>query len=273
MQHPSLGCLASLLAVSLPGVRAWVSTSQARYGASIELIQDESLGLDAITPAGVHQQQQMSLGYLWSLPADSSDDRGLGGSITWAFDEKICDDILPLFNEKFWGISFVNCQTIKASIHRAFETWAMNSKHIKFTDVSSICKKTGQLRESCTHAEVWVTVLNKSKTTTLTEYQEAASARQTWPLSYQTDFRSTNGQTPYRQFGTYQTPRPVAEIQRGVVAFQSQNICWYLDSMFCANWHAFKKLAGDNNPNAMKVVSHQPAVTQPVHLPFMKQAS
>ena len=32
-----------------------------------------------------------SLGYLWSLPHASRDPLGLGGSITWQWDERLCD--------------------------------------------------------------------------------------------------------------------------------------------------------------------------------------
>ena len=118
-----------LLLTTLSSTSAWVSTTQARFGTTIEVIRDESLGNGVGT-------SQASLGYLWTQPLSTTDPRGLGGSIAWAFDERLCNDLPGIFEEHFWSVSLVSCASIKASVHRAFDTWAMNSRHIKFTDAS-----------------------------------------------------------------------------------------------------------------------------------------
>lgn len=256
-----IGVATVLAAACIPGARAWISTSQSRYGATIEGIQNETLGLEMTTPIPSQMERQMALGYLWSLPVDSASDRGLGGSITWAIDDKVCNDLLPLFNEKFWFFSFINCLTLHSTLHRAFNTWAMNSKHIKFTEVTKACRDTKQMHENCTFAEIWVTTM-KSSVSNSTNYREAANAKQTAPSNFPTDFRSTNGLGRFRVFHTHQTPRPVTEIQRGTMSFQTEDICWYVDSKFCANWHAFKQLTPDN-----------PQIMFTVRLPAMRRCA
>ena len=57
-------------------VSAWTTTTQARFGTSLSRIVNESNGIGTGNTQG-------SLGYLWSLPASSTDHTGLGGSITW----------------------------------------------------------------------------------------------------------------------------------------------------------------------------------------------
>lgn len=224
-------------------VRPWISTSQSRFGATISGIYNESLGMDLATPLSIARQQ--SLGYLWSLPYDPIDTRGLGGSVTWAWDESLCERMLPLIKDDFWAIQLVNCATMKETMHRAFDTWAMNHRHIKFTDVSDRCAEAGQLNKNCTIAEIWVT-FDESDT-----YIEPAYSMQTAPEDFPTDFRATNGERPTRFFsaGGFSHPvyRPVAEVQRATIAFQTRDICWYLDSKFCEAWHRSKGFGSENS--------------------------
>ena len=145
------GCMVASL---IGGASGWVSTSQARFGATISGIKNEMKGT-------INYPVQQSLGYLWSLPTDSQSDRGLGQSITWAWDDTLCD--LLSMEEDFWEMSFIGCEEIRASMHRAFQSWSMNHKHISFTEVTEDCKKLGQLREGC--AEIWVTALDSSDPT------------------------------------------------------------------------------------------------------------
>ena len=85
MPTASLGAaLRTLLALGLPPfASAWISTSQARFGLTIEHIYNESLGQSAGHP-------QHSLGYLWSQPGSTAEVWGLGGSITWQWDKRLC---------------------------------------------------------------------------------------------------------------------------------------------------------------------------------------
>jgi hypothetical protein len=247
MQRSRHHLLCALLSFA-PVVQAWVSISQARYGATIDGIYNESLGRDLGTNFLVARQQ--SLGYLWTLPSDPLDTTGLGGTITWAWDPALCARLQPLFKEDFWFTNFVDCTTIKASLHRAFETWAMNSRFVKFTDVTDQCERSGQPFDNCTHAELWITSLPATEESA---GMEAANARQTWPLGFSATFRSTNGRRPIVNWGAQQAYRAVPEVQRGIISFQTQGICWYLDSQFCANWHRFKKIGG-SDPQVMYAV-------------------
>ena len=96
------------LALLSASASAWISTSQARFGLSIEAIYNEtSLGKSEGEPT-------TSLGYLWSLPHASRDPLGLGGSITWQWDERLCDVLT--FKESFWNIPFGSCSATKARV-------------------------------------------------------------------------------------------------------------------------------------------------------------
>lgn len=204
-------------------VSAWTTTTQARFGTSLSRIVNESNGIGTGNTQG-------SLGYLWSLPASSTDHTGLGGSITWAWDPNLCTKLLPKFNEDFWGISFISCASLKASMHRAFATWGANHRHIKFTEVTDVCAAEGQLHSGCTRAEVWVTSLinNPSSTAPLEAALAVPNPR------FSTTFRYTNGLQPYIAFGAFKQPRSVPEVIGGTISFQTDSICWYLDSDFCS---------------------------------------
>ena len=68
-----------LLGALVPRSSAWLTTSQARYGAELEEIQASFF-------AASQKSADRSLGWLWSAPNDARSNRGLGGSITWAWD-------------------------------------------------------------------------------------------------------------------------------------------------------------------------------------------
>ena len=81
---------------------AWVTTAQARFGASLE---------EAVKATNFESQApaDKSLGWLWSAPTDSGSTRGLGQSITWAWDPALCDSILGTFKEEFFNIHIIEC--------------------------------------------------------------------------------------------------------------------------------------------------------------------
>ena len=107
----------ALLLAALPCVGGWVSNSQASYGATLASIRAEAYG-DSMASA------YRSLGWLWTLPKDTSDATGLGQSITWAWDPALCGTLGPKFREDFVALSFLSCHSIKASMGRAFDTCA-----------------------------------------------------------------------------------------------------------------------------------------------------
>lgn len=235
--------LLASLAVLIASANAWISISQARYGASIEHIYNESLGTFVGAP-------QDSLGYLWTAPQstdpqDSESSQGLGASITWAWDDALCDRLQPTLREDFWYISFVSCANAKASMHRAFDTWAMNSRHVKFTDVSEQCTAAGYRSSTdggrCPLAEIWVTGLPSNVTSA-----DATEGAVATPISaFSSGFRSTNGERPFRLFGsganTYRPNRQVVETRGGSIEFRTNDVCWYLDSRFCYPFHEIKR--------------------------------
>jgi hypothetical protein len=74
---------------------------------------------------------------IWTAPRDTLSSRGLGGGLTFAYDDvKICSDLLPAFSESatLFGVSFIDCNSIKESIRSAFASWSSNHPSLKFHD-------------------------------------------------------------------------------------------------------------------------------------------
>ena len=69
---------------------AWVTLSQARLGAQLDVIREESRGNYSRSVAPLQR-----LGYLWQTPADPTSSVGLGGGIGWAWDPTLCAALLP----------------------------------------------------------------------------------------------------------------------------------------------------------------------------------
>ena len=93
---------------------AWTTISQSYWGAQLDTIK---LQMNPNTTTDVEPVQR--LGYMWSSPDNTSDGRGIGGGITWAFDPNLCSNIITSFSEQpFMGIKFVECDEIQAAVHR-----------------------------------------------------------------------------------------------------------------------------------------------------------
>ena len=237
MPTASLGAaLRTLLALGLPPfASAWISTSQARFGLTIEHIYNESLGQSAGHP-------QHSLGYLWSQPGSTAEVWGLGGSITWQWDKRLCSRSGLKVEENFWAIPLVSCDSIRASMHRAFATWSANSRHIKFTDVTEQCVELGYAESRCPLAEIWVTSFDA-----LDQPPDESHAAPTVSVQqprFNAHFRYTNEEYNYRLLGSgpnaVRTKRQVAETVGATLGFRTANTCWYLDSDFCQSFHRWK---------------------------------
>ena len=232
----SFSWLIALLCQALDPVRAWITVTQARFGVTHENIYNDSIGKGEDHP-------QRSLGYVWEQPANTLDSRGLGGSITWGWDDNLCAKIEPRFEERFWGISLISCDSIKASMHRAMDTWAMNSRFIKFTDVSERCNSEGYAgTTACPHAEIWITHLNAS-----TVSAAGADPILSVPNSKFTEtFRGTSAFSPFVTLpgfngsGPINAPRRVVATVGGTIYFRTEGVCWYLDSQFCSPLHDWK---------------------------------
>lgn len=228
---------------------AFVTMSQTAYGADLAAFRDLQHGRFAGPPTS-------TLGFLWTFPELTNDTRGLGGGITWAWDDAICPMIQPLLREDLFFFPLVRCNDLKAAMHRAFESWAANHRFISFVDVSEDCRRRyGRVTQSCDLVEVWVTVRDPSDPTLATE------AARAYPAAVSTlDFRYTSGVRPWQWDRDLNrpVPRPVIETTGGEIAFTGRrengmDICWYLDSTFCAPFHIFKQLPG-MDPASVRLV-------------------
>lgn len=104
-------------------VAGWVTRSQSVYGAQISEIQALMRG------EAVSRNQQAQLGYLWYAPPDTNSSRGLGGGITWAWDDNLCDQLNGQMKEDVFFINLVTCNEYKAAVARAFDKCVRCSPH------------------------------------------------------------------------------------------------------------------------------------------------
>ena len=62
---------------------------------------------------------------------------------------------------------------------------------------------------------------------------------------YSSDFRYSNGARPFlNNSGVITYNRQVVESFAGTFSFETEKVCWYLDSGFCAPFHKLKKSLG-----------------------------
>jgi hypothetical protein len=145
------------LLLATPLCKAWVTLSQVRFGAQVDLIQQQFHG-DYSAGGSIFKR----LGWIWNHPNDPASDDGLAGGITWAWDDSLCTKLLPRFSEDIFFIQMIDCSTIKAAVHRGFQSWSDNHARISFVDVTEECRALGRLDPDCPLAEIWVTALNTS---------------------------------------------------------------------------------------------------------------
>lgn len=289
----SLAPFAFLTALVAP-CAGWVTKSQGTFGAQISEIQDMMAGkpVDRVT--------QAQLGFLWNSPVLATDETGLGGGITWAWDPNLCELLMPRFMESIWFYDLVECADLKSAIARAFDKWAANSRFLKFIDVSWECEKLGKnygpptnttlhpaadqnelnkAHGGCPLAKIWITRLPSSSSgrrlsdhislidehgrnlleldehgrnlaeLPIAEYEEALSAAVAVATAksharYTTNFRYTNGVTPFETQNGVSVARRVVETYASTFSFNVEDICWYLDSEFCSYFHYLKKHTG-----------------------------
>ena len=74
---------------------------------------------------------------------------GLSKGIAYTLHPRFCEELLPKFPEdgKIDGhidgfVSFLTCDDLRAALVKGFSTWAANSKHISFHDVTESCWMT-----------------------------------------------------------------------------------------------------------------------------------
>ena len=219
----------------LPG---WTTISQATYGAQISEIQSQLAGGPAT------RTLQAELGLLWTLPADVSDSRGLGGGVTWAIDPALCGPLLPNFREDVAFINFITCEDVRASIARAFNQWSANNKWVNFQEVTSECDALGASwgqptqygHAGCSIAEIWVTSITSAgrrlqggPNLTFTELELNGAlpvATATPHIRATPDFRHTSGQVPFFA-ASPGAPRDFVETYGGTFAINVEpDVCW-----------------------------------------------
>lgn len=173
--------VASVVVALAAPVAAWVSSAQSVYGAQISEIQDFMEG------KAVNRDVRAQLGGLWTYPESLSDDAGLGGGITWAFNPALCEKLLAATDERTF-FDLVDCDDFHASVSRAFKMWEANSRHLKFVDVSKECdalgknygppqtpKQAGKYPHGgCQLAEIWVTNIAEGSRRRLSDEDDSA---------------------------------------------------------------------------------------------------
>jgi len=61
---------------------------------------------------------------------------------------------------------------------------------------------------------------------------------------WSSDFRYTNGETPYVTVNGQPQARSVVETYAGTFSFNADQVCWYMDGEFCSVFHRFKVSMG-----------------------------
>ena len=87
----------------------------------------------------------------WALAENTSTADALGGGISYAFDVKLCERLLPMFPEEtvlqeytsffFPFPRFVDCGLIERKIQQAMAGWAVANTNVHFFEVTSLCNK------------------------------------------------------------------------------------------------------------------------------------
>lgn len=274
----------ALLACVLPTAHAWTTISQSWHGAQIRTIQIQTGPNNATDPdraagsnvAAIAQR----LNWVWSEAGDMSDQSGLGGGLTWAFDPDICStksNLLGQFHESLFGVGLVNCESLRSAMHRAFASWAANSPRINFFDVTEECEAWharengggggGGTYNDCPLAEIWVTWIDPSTGVASTNNNVRRRSRS---LQSQTqvelgdavileskdgEAQSASGSTAAlaNSYGTYDATfrftnghvnhDVVYATARATISF-NPSLCWYLDSTFCSSFHVVKNAIG-----------------------------
>jgi len=170
--------------------------------------------------------------YRWDVPAESSDNSGLGGGIQWYLNPAFCDEMIQQFPEESVAgylnvMPFVTCTDILDAIQRGFETWEANHKSLRFTDVttSALCANaTGSASSDPCPWELYIGTDDGSQLPDL--------------AAYVVNYRASHlGES----FATVRSPSGVEvagvdAFRRSVMKFQT-HICWYLDATFCYYFH------------------------------------
>lgn len=260
----------SVAAALVGSAAGWVTIAQESNGAQYGMIARAMNG--TWTPAEAANTPSIQLfGRIWHMPESDEDMAGLGGGIAYAWDPTLCDNIMPKFRESlFFYDKFIDCGQIKQTFARALQAWSRNHRYIKFVDVTAECEKHYSLAPrfvtfdspravECPLVEMWVThvgaeeALNDLGINKTTTGDDSAGG---FPVAlaeghdnyarfrpHGGGFRMTNGvelpDTTVERYG--------ANLKFGV----GGDVCWYLDSSFCARFHEWKQYAASSSEVVM----------------------
>ena len=169
--------------------------------------------------------------YTWQMPQEVNSSAGLGGGIAYAVHPTFCERIMGRFQEQnsvFDPFEFVSCRYLKAALNRAFSQWAANHPHIHFVDKTAECDAKNATWNaaftSCAGVEVMIDVTAEQSLETNGTNEAAAHIEYTSAQGYpRAPSGLTHGYTAITDFAR--------------IKFSSKP-CWYLDTTFCASFHA-----------------------------------
>ena len=87
----------------------------------------------------------------WPLAENTTTADALGGGISYAFDVKLCERLLPMFPEEtvlqeytsfFVPFPrFIDCRLIERKVQQAMAGWAAANTNVRFFEVTSLCNE------------------------------------------------------------------------------------------------------------------------------------
>ena len=148
------------------------------------------------------------------------------GTISYVMDRRLCDVLLPRFNEDALFVSFFTCDELRASVRRAAASWGVSHPLLQFVDISRDCSREDPVR--CGQPDVWITTGDNITS----DHDGVVSIRRSYNLSR--SFTLSNGRD---------VSIPTYAASFTSISFDAE-ACWYLDATFCSYFHALKDRIG-----------------------------
>ena len=151
---------------------------------------------------------------VWSYPANTIDDAGLGRGLAYVIDHDVCPSLLPNFVENQRGYWTIDCTMVKDTIHRAFGTWGANSHSVSFYDNTPPSYESSSTRFS----EIYVTT----------------STSQTEPVTVTLTTSPTAPRSTGSTSGITLDMNNTMTITKAVITLAAKPVtAWYLDTGIC----------------------------------------
>ena len=193
---------------------------------------------------------------LWPLtepdPPEEVTTKGLNGGLTYAIHPQFCERMLPRFPEEdfesienIFGFSFLDCDRIRKAIAEAFNTWAINHKYLHFEDVTAACwegcASTPEVACECPNAELLITT---NDLWTAGNYDAAIKEGNFAAFV----INGKLGAGFEDRLPTRLTSGAVIDGDQGLQRSEmtiSTELCWYLDTTFCYQFHSMNDAGWD----------------------------